>query len=379
MFWQIYYYRLKVLMRNKSLLFWTLAFPIILGLMFVAAFGQLDQGSTLETIPAAVVFDAQEPATGENFVEVLASIETDGTAMFALEQLTADDAKNQLEADQIAGYYELQGEQIFLHVGQAGIRQTVMKSVMDQYLQQAALYKSQMDMGNLAVLETMQSLDEPLFQVRNEEAVMSIKSFYFFTLVGMSILYGTMWGLRNAQDQQANQSPNGIRLSLIPKPKSIVTLANLLASFTVLFSEVLLILGVYRFIYQVDFGTRWQWLFVIVALGTLSALLLGLLLGNAFPNMSLAQKEGILTAVTMAMSFLAGMMGSEQIKYWIDATIPIIGKINLVNLISESLYQLYYYQELSSFYLNILWLGGILMLFAGLNWLVERRVQYDAL
>ncbi len=43
MFWHFYKYRTKVLLRNKSMLFWTLAFPILLGLMFMAAFGEIDQ------------------------------------------------------------------------------------------------------------------------------------------------------------------------------------------------------------------------------------------------------------------------------------------------------------------------------------------------
>ena len=59
----------------------------------------------------------------------------------------------------------------------------------------------------------------------------------------------------------------------------------------------------FHFIYQVDFGNRWQWLFVLSALGALNALLLGNLVGNLFPNMGLAQKEGLGVAVTMAMSF----------------------------------------------------------------------------
>ncbi len=166
---------------------------------------------------------------------------------------------------------------------------------------------------------------------------------------------------------------------MMPITKAKVTLANLMASFTIFYLELLVIIAIYRFVYRVDFGTRWQWLLLVVALGALSALLLGLLMGNAFPKMALAQKEGIATAVTMALSFLAGMMGSEQVKYWIDVNLPFLGKINLVNLISECLYKLYYYQELSSFYLNLIWLIGIICLIAAMNGLFERRVQYDAL
>ena len=81
----------------------------------------------------------------------------------------------------------------------------------------------------------------------------------------------------------------------------------------------------------------------------------------------------------MIMSFLAGMMGSQSIKYWIDVHVPLLGRINIVNLISESLYQLFYYQSLKTFYLNLLWLAGFGVLFILLNYSFERKVQYDHL
>ncbi|MCI1135020.1 hypothetical protein MOP89_04885 [Enterococcus gallinarum] len=139
-----------------------------------------------------------------------------------------------------------------------------------------------------------------------------------------------------------------------------------------------MILSVFHFIYQVDFGNRWQWLFVLSALGALNALLLGNLVGNLLPNMGLAQKEGLSVAVTMAMSFFAGMMGSQDIKYWIDLHIPVLGKLNLVNLISESFYQLYFYRSLEDFYLNLFWLVAFMVILAFSNLMFERRVQYVA-
>ncbi len=66
------------------------------------------------------------------------------------------------------------------------------------------------------------------------------------------------------------------------------------------------------------------------------------------------------------------MMGSEQVKYWIDLHIPIVGQLNLVNLISESLYKLYFYTDLASFYTNLLWLIGFIFLFALGNAWMER-------
>jgi ABC-2 type transport system permease protein len=81
----------------------------------------------------------------------------------------------------------------------------------------------------------------------------------------------------------------------------------------------------------------------------------------------------------MIMSFLAGMMGSQSIKYWIDVNLPFLGRINIVNLISESLYQLFYYQSLKPFYTNLIWLIGFGVVFILLNYSFERKVQYDHL
>ena len=258
---------------------------------------------------------------------------------------------------------------------------SLMKNVMDQFLQRTAIIASKAaELETLDLAPIMAAFEqEATFQEVNADRDMSVKSFYFFTLIGMAILFGTMWGVRNVQDQQANQSANGIRLSLIPRNRTLVSSANLAASFTIVLVEVYIILAVFRFVYQVDFGDRWQWLLLVAALGSLCAILLGTLIGNLTPKMNLVQKDGILVSVTMAMSFFAGMMGSEQIKYWLDLHVPILGQVNPVNLISESLYQLYYYTDLSSFYTNLFWLTGFIILLSIGNAWIERGVRYDAL
>ncbi|HAP8262761.1 TPA: ABC transporter permease, partial [Enterococcus faecium] len=343
MFWHFYKYRTKILLRNKSMLFWTLAFPILLGLMFMAAFGEIDQGGNLETINTGIVIKADQTALSENFTTVLEQVEVNDKPLFEVQELSEVEANEKLNADDLAGFYLIDGSSVSLHVGQAGMSQTLMKNVMDQFLQRIGIISSKVaEVENVDLAPIMTVFEQEVsFQEVHAGRNMSFKSFYFFTLIGMAILYGTMWGVRNVQDQQANQSSNGIRLSLIPRKQSLVSIANLAASFTIVLTEIYIMLAVFRFIYQVDFGERWQWLMIVTALGSLCAILLGTLVGNLIPKMNLVQKDSILISVTIAMSFFAGMMGSEQVKYWIDLHIPIVGQLNLVNLISESLYKLY--------------------------------------
>ena len=43
MFWHLYKYRVKVLLKNKYLLFWQGLFPIILGTFFFMAFSDITE------------------------------------------------------------------------------------------------------------------------------------------------------------------------------------------------------------------------------------------------------------------------------------------------------------------------------------------------
>ena len=55
MFWHNFKYSIKTLARNKMLLFWTFAFPIILGTLFSMAFSDVENSEKLDIINIAIV------------------------------------------------------------------------------------------------------------------------------------------------------------------------------------------------------------------------------------------------------------------------------------------------------------------------------------
>ncbi|MBQ5919145.1 MAG: ABC transporter permease, partial [Lachnospiraceae bacterium] len=58
MFWHLYKYRLKVLFKEKVLLFWTGIFPIVLGTFFYMAFSDITEKSeNVDTINVGIVAD----------------------------------------------------------------------------------------------------------------------------------------------------------------------------------------------------------------------------------------------------------------------------------------------------------------------------------
>ncbi|MGO3728852.1 MAG: ABC transporter permease [Enterococcus viikkiensis] len=378
MFVRLFIYRLKVLLRNHSLLFWTFAFPIVLGLLFNLAFGNLDDIFSLETSTVGIVTTDQSKA--DQFEAVLKQVKNEDEVVFKGKKLSKKEAKAQLSDDKISGYFEIGAKKITLFVSKSGTQQTVLKELLNQYLQNTDKVENLMASGTAQPQAIEQALEQKNFvHDRNGTGNFNLKSFYFFTLVGMTVMYGFMWGLRNANDQQANQSPEGTRLCLIPRNKLLVSFANMLASFFLFVAQVILILMFYRFVYQVEFGDHWNYILLVCGLGAFTAISFGTLIGNAFSKLDFQQKISIGISISMIMSFLAGMMGSQSIKYWIDVHVPLLGRINIVNLISESLYQLFYYQSLDSFYTNLIWLTGFGLLFVIVNYSFERKVQYDHL
>lgn len=379
MFLRLVIYRIKVLLQNRTLLFWTFAFPVVLGLLFNLAFSGLDDLGSLETTEVGIV--STDELKTDRFVEVLASIENDGEPVYREKRLTKQEAIDQLADDEIAGYYEITPEDISLSVSQNGIPQTVLKEFLNQYIQRTAEFEALLASGSVQPQDLSEDTfsDTEFVTESHESSNYSIKSFYFFTLVAMAIMYGFMWGLRNANDQQANQSSNGIRLCIMPKNKLMVATANLLASFLLFYLQSMLILAVFRFVYQVDFGDRWLHIFLVYAVASVATLSFGTLVGNVFAKWNFQQKISLGVGVSMAMSFLAGMMGTQTLKHWIDVNLPLLGRINLVNLISDSLYQLFYYQSLKPFYQNMVWLTGFAVVFMLLSYYYERKVQYDHL
>ena len=59
MFAHIFNYRLKCLLRDKTTIFWTIAFPLILAVFFQLAFSNIGSEEIFRVIDIAVVDDSQ--------------------------------------------------------------------------------------------------------------------------------------------------------------------------------------------------------------------------------------------------------------------------------------------------------------------------------
>ncbi len=357
-------------------MFWTFLFPVCMGIFFTAAFSGLDDQTYFDQIPVGVVEESRTQS--DTFFDTIKTIESDETKMFKPVTLTKKQAEKQLNDGDIYGYYVITDSDITLNLNQQGIQQSLLSVFLNQYKQaQQTVGVLQEEAPELLTTELAASIgtQQNFIQVANKTASKgSTKSFFFFTLVGMSCMFGFFWGLSNTNDEQANQSANGIRLSMAPQNKMTIVLANLAAAFTVFVTELYIILAIFRFIYQVDFGTRWNLILLTCTISALTAISMGACIGNVL-KVPLEQKISLGVTFQIVCSFLAGMMVPD-IKHLISKHVPILGQINPVNLVSESLYKLYYYENIDSFYINLVCLVILTVIFVLLSFVYERRAQY---
>lgn len=379
MFFHVFRYRLKILLRKKVVIFWTLIFPIILSTFFSLAFSNLSKIEKLEIIDIAMV-EKNETATTKKFMEVIQAMSNSGKdQVFHLKKVNDEkEAISLLENNKIAGYYILD-EQIEIKVKSNGINQTIMKSISDQFLSEIKAFENIMDYHPEAFLRGMKTeivRNRNYVKEMNENHV-DFSVIYFYTVIGMVCIYGGFFGIDAAYEIEANQSKCGARVSVAPTHKLKVLCISLLVGLLVQYVEILILLAYLIFILKVEFGTQIIPILFLTLLGSLAGVSFGTLIGVC-NRKSNQVKTGIFLCVTMTCCFLAGMMMLDM-RTMIANHAPIINYINPVSMITDALYALYYYTTFDRYFFNIWSLIAFSLITLAISYHFIRRKTYDSI
>lgn len=392
MFWHNFKYSLKTLLRNKILLFWTFAFPIILGLFFHMAFSDIEKNEQLDIINIAVV---EEETTEQNqFIkENLAYLgdEKNENRLFKITYSTEKEAKKLLEEKKITGYLNLQKEDVKITVSSTGVNETIFKSAIDEMrsyqemIAQVATYKIE-DLYAHDYSINYEKFYEDIAKEIQESAgtindqsskSLSYTMIEYYTLIAMACLYGGTLSMFITNKKLANMNEVGKRTAISAIHSGKLLLGSLLASYIVqLFGLAILFLFTI-FILKVDYGTNLPYMIMLACCGSLA----GLTLGVAVATLTKANenaKTGILIAITMFGCFLSGMMGITM-KYIVDKNIPILNKINPAGMITDGFYALYHYDTMDRFLGNIMSLLIFSIVMIAISYRGLRRKRYDSI
>lgn len=379
MFYHIFRNRLKILLRNKMMIFWTMIFPIVLATLFYFAFSDIENDSKLKAIDIAVIQNEQFE-NNKTLKTVLESVSSDEeNKIFNIQYVDESKAKELLDEGKIEGYI-LSEEKTSIIVKENGINQTIIKYVIDQVYQLENVVKNIYEYNPESIVNVVKEIllsDNANYFNDSSSKNMNMMEIEFYTLIGMACLYGGFLALIVVDETEANLSAKGARISITPVHKLKVLLISLLVAFIIQFVEVLILIGYLYCILGVNFGGNLGYVCLLALFGCLAGTSLGLLVGVSSKK-SDGIKTGILLAITMTGSFLSGMMGVSM-KYIIQENIPILAKINPVNMITDGYYSLYYYNTMNRYYSNIASLTVFSIIMVVISYLFIRRKKYDSI
>ena len=393
MFVHNFIYSLKTLFKNKSLIFWTFAFPIILGTFFNMAFSNIENSEKLDIINIAII-DNEDFKDNEIFRESFKNLsdEDNEDRLFNTKYVTEDTAKELLENDEIIGYLKMEEDTPKIIVTTSGINETIFKYVTEEITQADEIVKDtaenkikeEMMSGNINVnyekiyeniIENVQNQEVKLKNVSNSN--LSYTMIEFYTLIAMACLYGGILGVIAINQNLANMSSKGKRVAVAPISKLKLVFCSVLASYlTALIG--LAILFVYTiFVLKVDYGNNLPLIILLGMAGSLAGLSMGVAIGSCLKSNE-NTKTGIIIAVTMLGCFLSGMMGITM-KYIVDKNIPILNKINPASMITDGFYSLYYYDTLDRYFFNLASLLIFALIMIAISYISLRRQKYDSI
>jgi ABC-2 type transport system permease protein len=352
-----------------------LVFPIILSTLFKFAFANILSGEQMETIDVAIVTDG----VAEDSTQLTVYKEVFSADTFQTAYLTEKEAKAQLKAEKIDGYILLSEPKLV--VDGKGYAQTVLKEVID-YINQEMSAITKIYIANqgevsqeftAAIQETKSYITD--LKVSNQEPNTIVV--YFYTVLAMTAFFAASGGILEVMSIQANQSSVALRVNLAPVSKLQVFAPSALAAEVLQFGVMVIVILYIRFVLGIDFGNRYGLILLNTFVGSICGMAFGAMIG-AIVKKNENFKTGVCMGFTMFCCFLAGMMGSD-IKYMIKKAVPLVDRLNPVNLITEGYYKLYYYDALGSFWQNIAILLVMTGICLGITLGILRRQRYDSL
>ena len=430
-------YEIQLNTRAKEVLIWMVLFPILLGVFYKFAFGNL--GKEMEPIPVAVVENAEDKMFHMMYKKVDESTGGMIDAIFcpeeeAYEKLNngevagviiidpADGASPAASADQ-ASMTEIFGAdwdkmtdysdigqrlkntsqtgtdwdsametmketylgetKISLKIRKNGSAQSTLKNYIESFI---GMKKMARDLWDSSSTGGDSSTIENIDDIMNGASITSVPltkgnrdpfAMYMYNLIAMVSIFGTLAAMHISINSQANLSTIGMRRSCAGTPKSMIILPGLIGTYITHSACVLISITFLKFVLGVDFGDKLPLVYLTGICGAVMGVSLGFFVGS-IGRLSEGAKTGIMMAVNMSLCFLSGLM-IDSVRAIFAMKMPIINSLNPVAVICDALYYLNMDADLSRYVGKLLSMGAFTLVFIVLGILMTRRQKYASL
>lgn len=384
MFIRDFLYTIKIMVRGRVSIFWTLVFPLLLATFMYMAFGNIyEQDEMFRNIKVAVVTE-DESANGLNYM--LDALSDGDDALLSVARMSESDAEKLLADEEVEGI--IYTDDVKLTVAESSVNASILETVLSEYKQYEHalkdIYKDgiglQQYMSGTSGVDDMSDLVEKLSEQRSyytekasTEGSQNVYNNYFYAIFAMSCLFASLSSIEMMSNLQANVSATGKRKNVSPQRKMTFVLAEFAALLLIHF-----VVEVISFIYMscigVDFGDRVWEILLTLFVGCFIGLAIGVIVG-AISKLAEGTKIGIVIGISMVMSILSDLC-INGIKYEIQQHVPIINKLNPAALISDSFYALNVYSDHQVFTENIVIMTIEAVVLIAVGILMVRRNRY---
>ena len=377
----VFTYQVLRLLRDKILLLWVVAFPVILSCLFMAMFSNLDESYQATPLNLGVVQDdAYHAATGLDATVRTVSQEGERHLLNPTPYATADQAQEAARKGDTVGYLDVEDGSPVLHVtqeantGSKGNTVMVLRAVLDFYTQTRAEYEVLATAGAQAGPPDTDSVLTQRAQVTSSTVKPQVR--YYFSLMAFACGMGTAVAMTAVQGVTATSSHLGTRLTLAGLPRWRILVGTLAAAWVCVLVCLLVAFAFIRLVVGVDFGPHMLLCLVAIGVSSLLSCAAGALLGT-----SRQMNTGIISGISCLLSLFTGLYGSgaQKLADAVEYNVPLLAQANPLWQSAHSFYGLLYYDSLAPFARNCAVMVGMTCLFLGLALVRMRRMSHEHL
>ena len=394
-------YYLRKTLRDKSYIFWSLAFPIMLMTCFNVTFmgpakGEIDFHPVKSTMIRVDSGDSAFADEFEGVLENLADAEEveksnmgyDHAVIELVKTESSEEAEKKILDKDLAVLFLVNGEEekIEVKVGDGANMTTLMvaRSITESYRRNYTIMKD-------AAMTAPDKMGIVMENIMNSISVMKPKStylgdnensanmylWYFYSTIVMGMFFNVTSGIHTVFDIQGDLSGYGMRTSVSPKKKSKILISAFMARYVLACAITFFSLTVMNRFFDVPLGDRLPLIILFVLIGNLFSMSLGCLVG-LFTKGDENQRDNKATALIMISVFLSGEM-IVVLPGLLEKYCPIVNRINPATIMNFAFFRLVSYPTLNGFWMNMIKISVATVVIMTISILKLRREKYAAL
>ena len=377
----VFSYQVLRLLRDRVLLVWTLGFPIVMSLMFMAMFSNLDKNFEATPISFGVVQDeAYRAAPGlDSVIERISADDADPRLITKVTHSTASEAQAAAKRGDTDGYLAVEDGDPVLHVTQKGNEAEttqVLRVVMDSYTQKRAELETVIKAGVPPEQTTPLQVNHSFTRSTSvTPSPVKPATRYYFALLAFASGMGMTVSIVTVQSIMAT-SPLGARRTLAGLPRWKVLTSTLAASWMCVLACLLIAFTFIATVVGVDFGPHVLLCLVAIGVSSLMTSAAGAALGT-FGKMGV----GMVSAINCLLSLFTGFYGpsAQSLADSVELHAPLLAQVNPLWQAARCFYGLLYYDSLAPFARSCAVLLVMTCLFLTIALIRARRMNHEHL